>query len=244
MFSLHLNNGTVVPLTSAEREDFIGIFQSISQIAQTADSMTAENLSSVTLTDESGKEQEITGIVLQGFQAVQNPDGTYTGHFYYRGVYEEDKLAKAGKILLGGADATRAQTLRTAIVSMTDALDDETAIAKAQEVPELFDTWSGQDVFYESGKRLIYNGTLYKVLQAHSSQPDWTPEAAPSLFARVLAGQDGTEIGVWEQPDSTNPYMTGDKAHYPTINDPIYESTIDNNVWSPDTYPQGWKLAE
>lgn len=240
MFSLHLNNGTVVPLTSAEHEDFIGIFQSISDIAQTADSMTAENLSSVTLTDENGKEQEITGIVLQGFQAVHNPDGTYTGHFYYRGVYEEGKLAKAGKILLGGADATRAQTLRTAIESLADNLDDEHAV----ELPELFSEWSGSDVFYESGKRLMYHGTLYKVLQAHSSKADWTPETAPSLFARVLAGQDGTEIGVWEQPDSTNPYMTGDKAHYPTINDPIYESTIDNNVWSPDTYPQGWKLAE
>lgn len=237
MFSLHLNNGTVVPLTSAEHEDFIGIFQSISEIAQTADSMTAENLSSVTLTDESGKEQEITGIVLQGFQAVQNPDGTYTGHFYYRGVYEEDKLAKAGKILLGGADATRAQTLRTAIENLADNLDD----AHAVELPELFPEWSGDGVDYGTGKRLLRNGTLYKVLPpGHTSQPTWTPEAAPSLFARVLAGQDGTEIGVWEQPDSTNPYMNGDKAHFPTINDPIYISKIDNNVWAPDVY--GWEL--
>lgn len=234
MFSLHLNNGTVVPLTSAEHEDFIGIFHSISEIARTADSMTAENLSSVTLTDENGKEQEITGIVLQGFQVVANGDGTYTGHFYYRGVYEEDKLAKAGKILLGGADATRAQTLRTAIENLADNLDDEHAV----ELPELFPEWNGSDVFYESGKRLIYNGTLYKVLQAHSSQADWTPETAPSLFARVLPGQDGTEIGEWVQPDSTNPYMMGDKVIY---NGKTYESLIDGNVWSPESYPGGWK---
>lgn len=232
MFTLHLNNGTVVPLTSAEHEDFIGIFQSISEIAQTADSMTAENLSSVTLTDESGKEQEITGIVLQGFQAVQNPDGTYTGHFYYRGVYEEDKLAKAGKILLGGADATRAQTLRTAIESLADNLDDEHAV----ELPELFPEWSGDGVDYGTGKRLFRNGTLYKVLPpGHTSQPDWTPEDAPSLFAEVLAGQEGTEIGEWTQPDSTNPYMTGNRVYYNGI---LYESIIDNNVWAPDIY--GW----
>ena len=233
MYTLLLNNGTSVSLTSAEHEDFIGIFQSITEIAQTADSMTVENLSSVTLIDENGKEQEITGIVLQGFQAVQNPDGTYTGHFYYRGVYEEDRLAKAGKILLGGADATRAQTLRTAIESLADNLDDEHAV----ELPELFPEWSGQDVFYDSGKRLVYNGTLYKVLQAHSSQSDWTPDDAPSLFARVLPGQDGTQIGEWVQPDSTNPYMAGDKVTY---NGNTYESTIDNNVWAPDVY--GWEL--
>ena len=32
-------------------------------------------------------------------------------------------------------------------------------------------------------------------------------------------------------------YRTGDRVIY---NGHIYESTINNNVWSPDTYPQGW----
>lgn len=63
-----------------------------------------------------------------------------------------------------------------------------------------------------------------------------------TLFARVLAGQGGTDIGVWEQPDSTNGYMIGDKVHYPTASDPVYECTIDNNVWSPAAYPAGWKV--
>lgn len=237
MYTLTLKNGNTISLTSAEHEDFIGTFQSISEIAQTAELMTAENLSAVTLTDESGKAQEITGINLQGFQAVQNKDGTYTGHFYYRGVYEEDKLAKAGKILLGGADVTKAAELRNTIDTLADTLDDE----QAMEMPLLFAEWDGNDVFYDAGKRVTYNGTLYKVLQAHSSQATWTPEAAPSLFARVLAGQEGTDIGVWEQPDSTNPYSKGDKV---TFNGKTYESTIDGNVWSPADYPAGWKEVE
>jgi hypothetical protein len=79
-------------------------------------------------------------------------------------------------------------------------------------------------------------------LQNHTSQSDWTPIASPSLWAEVLAGQEGTDIGVWTQPDSTNPYMTGDKVYYPTENDSIYESLIDNNIWSPTDYPSGWKL--
>jgi hypothetical protein len=234
MYTLKLNSGDIIFLTSAEHEDFIGTFQSISEIAQTADAMTAENLSTVTLTDDNGKQQEITAITLQGFQAVANGDGTYTGHFYYRGVYEEDRLAKAGKILLGGADVAKATELRSTIDTLADTLDDE----QAMEMPLLFAEWDGNDVFYDTGKRVTYNGTLYKVLQAHSSQATWTPEAAPSLFAKVLAGQDGTDIGEWVQPDSTNPYMKGDKVTY---NGKTYESTIDNNVWSPDVYPAGWK---
>lgn len=234
MYTLTLKNGNTIPLTSAEHEDFIGTFQSISEIAQTADAMTAENLSAVTLADDNGKQQEITAITLQGFQAVANGDGTYTGHFYYRGVYEEDRLAKAGKILLGGADVTKAAELRSTIDTLADTLDDE----QAMEMPLLFAEWSGNDVFYDTGKRVTYNGALYKVLQAHSSQAGWTPVDAPSLFARVLAGQDGTEIGEWTQPDSTNPYMTGDRV---TFNGKTYESTIDGNVWSPADYPAGWR---
>lgn len=134
----------------------------------------------------------------------------------------------------------KARAMRRAIDNAAEVLTDEQAI----ECADLYREWDGGGVFYESGQRILYNSQLYKVLQAHSSQEDWNPEAAPSLFARVLAGQDGTDIGVWEQPDSTNPYMTGDKVHYPTINDPIYESTIDNNIWSPEAYPAGWRIVE
>lgn len=236
MYTLKLNSGDIISLTSAEREDFIGTFRSISEIAETAELMTAENLSAVTITDESGKEQEITGINLQGFQAVHNPDGTYTGHFYYRGVYEEDRLAKAGKILLGGADADNASVLRSTIESLARTMEDADVVDSPAQF--LFPSFDGNGHFYNAGERILYGGTLYKVLQAHTSQADWTPDAAPSLFARVLAGQDGTDIGEWEQPDSTNPYMTGDKVIY---NGKIYESVIDNNVWSPDVYPAGWK---
>lgn len=41
----------------------------------------------------------------------------------------------------------------------------------------------------------------------------------------------------WTQPDSTNGYSIGDKVLY---NGVIYESLIDNNIWSPEAYPDGW----
>lgn len=88
------------------------------------------------------------------------------------------------------------------------------------------------------GEYIQYNDKLYKVLQAHTVQENWTPEAAPSLFAEVLTDPTGQTILDWVQPNSTNPYMIGDKVKYEGV---IYESLINNNVWSPAAYPAGWK---
>ena len=110
--------------------------------------------------------------------------------------------------------------------------------AQALQVPMLFDDFDGNGVAYEVGKRVLYNGILYKVIQAHTSQAEWTPVAASSLFAKVINETITGEIPDWEQPDSTNAYMKGNKVKF---NGKIYESVIDNNVWSPTAYPSGWK---
>ena len=110
--------------------------------------------------------------------------------------------------------------------------------AQALQVPMLFDEFDGNGVAYEVGKRVLYNDILYKVIQAHTSQAEWTPVAAPSLFAKVINETIDGSIPEFEQPDSTNPYMKGDKVIF---NGKIYESIIDNNVWSPTDYPAGWK---
>ena len=62
--------------------------------------------------------------------------------------------------------------------------------------------------------------------------------AAPSLFAKVINETIDGSIPEFEQPDSTNPYMKGDKVIF---NGKVYESLIDNNVYSPEAYPAGWK---
>jgi chitodextrinase len=113
------------------------------------------------------------------------------------------------------------------------------AIGKAQKVmtdeqalecADLYPEWSGEGNAYTAGDRVVYNDKLYKCLQSHTSQLTWTPTAAPSLWAEILPGQDGTDIGEWVQPDSTNPYMKGDRV---THNGKTWESTIDGNVWEP-----------
>ena len=110
--------------------------------------------------------------------------------------------------------------------------------AQALQVPMLFDEFDGNGVAYEVGKRVLYNDILYKVIQAHTSQAEWTPIAAPSLFAKVINETIDGSIPEFEQPDSTNPYMKGDRVIF---NGKVYESLIDNNVYSPSDYPAGWK---
>ena len=132
-----------------------------------------------------------------------------------------------------------ARHLRKTIEKLSTSLGD----VEALENMELFPNWDGNGKEYTIGERVRDEGTLYKVLTSHTSQTGWKPSEAPSLFAKVLI-PDPDVIPVWEQPDSTNPYMTGDKVHYPDEDGPVYESVIDNNVWSPVSYPAGWKLVE
>ena len=116
-------------------------------------------------------------------------------------------------------------------------LSDEQAL----QVPLMFPKWQVGKA-YVVGDRVLYLGVLYKVLQAHTSQDGWQPDVAPSLFAKNLIVKDeqGEQVDIpeWEQPDSTNPYMTGDKVRF---EGKVYQSLIDNNVWPPSDYPQGWE---
>lgn len=110
----------------------------------------------------------------------------------------------------------------------------------ALTIKEIFPVWSGNSVKYKKGDRVTYELFLYKVLQDHTSQESWKPNISPSLFAKVLTSTSNTPKA-WVQPDSTNPYKKGDRVTY---NGKTYDSVIDNNVWSPDGYPAGWKEVE
>ena len=110
---------------------------------------------------------------------------------------------------------------------------------QAASVPALYSAWE-TGTAYNAGDRRTYVGVLYKCLQAHTSQNDWAPDVAVSLWATVLI-PDPDVIPDWVQPDSTNAYMKDDKVRY---NGVVYRSLIDNNVWSPDAYPAGWEIVE
>ena len=151
----------------------------------------------------------------------------------YTTAQAQDAAQVVTSLFGGPISPDRGAAIRDAIIS---SQTDEQAAA----TPELYPAWdtSGK---YAVGDRRRYDGVLYKCLQAHTGQSDWTPTAAPSLWAKVLVETDEhgeqTTIKEWEQPDSTNSYSKGDKVTY---KGKTYESQIDNNVWSPEAYPAGW----
>ena len=122
-----------------------------------------------------------------------------------------------------------ARKLRPYIEKAAVSLSDEDAL----EAVQLFPAWNSAAT-YAVGDRVRYNDILSSCLTAHTAQADWTPTAAPSLWAKVLI-PDPDVIPEWEQPDSTNPYSAGDKV---THNGKTWVSDIDGNVWEPGVY--GW----
>jgi chitodextrinase len=122
----------------------------------------------------------------------------------------------------------QAYKLRALIEKASASLPDTDAIT----APELFPKWTIKE--YAVGDRVRYGDLLYKCLQNHTSQTDWTPDVAVSLWVRV--DDPSIEFPEWRQPTGAqDAYMKGDKVSYEGKH---YISTVDNNVWSPTTY--GW----
>lgn len=129
--------------------------------------------------------------------------------------------------------SAEAMQYRQLMNKSAESLDDSEAVKS----PMLFKKWEINQS-YTIGKRLCYENKMYKVLQDHTSQSDWTPDIASSLYSQILI-PDPTVIPEWVQPSSTNPYMVGNKVKH---NGNIWASIIDNNVWEPGVY--GWELQK
>lgn len=155
-------------------------------------------------------------------------------------IYEKDgalfvKTEDSKALTELGITNAEATDFRATVDALIQSMSDEEAVASQV----LFPNWQS-DKSYSPNERVRYNGKLYKVLQTHTSQNEWAPDAATSLFACLLIDEENGTIQEWTQPDSTNGYSTGDKVSY---NGAIYKSLIDNNVWSPVDYPAGWQLV-
>ena len=89
-----------------------------------------------------------------------------------------------------------------------------------------------QDDISNGKHRYQYNGKLYKCVQAHTTQADWTPDKTPALWVEVSLD----EFPEWKQPAGAHDaYKKGDKV---THNGKKWSSDVDANVWEPGVY--GW----
>jgi hypothetical protein len=133
----------------------------------------------------------------------------------------------------------QAEAIREAMDIAGATLDDE----KALECVRLYRLWEigkayKKDEFLTYGENGVGDPQLYKVILAHTSQADWTPDIAVSLF--VAIGLDDSGYPVWAQPTGAHDaYNKGDVVNY---NGVLYESLIDGNVYSPEAYPAGWAV--
>ena len=130
-----------------------------------------------------------------------------------------------------------AEQFRKALQMFAASLDDE----KAMEVATIYDVWGpgkayGVGEFITHGTNGVGDPQLYKVVQAHTSQADWTPDVTPALY--VAIGLDEGGYPIWSQPTGAHDaYNKGDIVDY---NGTLHQSLIDGNVYSPDAYPAGW----
>ena len=132
-----------------------------------------------------------------------------------------------------------AEQLRRALQLFAQTL----TVEQALEVATVFPAWEvnhsyavGDIVSY--GENSTGDPQLYKVVQAHTSAAEWTPDAAASLYGAI--GLDDSGYPVWSRPSGAHDaYNTGDIVDY---NGTLYKSLIDGNTWSPDEYPDGWEV--
>lgn len=130
------------------------------------------------------------------------------------------------------------EQIRKALQMFAQTLTDEQAmeistiypayeVGKAYNVNEMF-TYGINDVG---------DPQLYRVVQAHTSQSDWKPDATPALYTPIGLNPQG--YPKWSRPTGAHDaYNTGDIVDY---NGTLYKSLIDGNVWSPEEYPAGWE---
>lgn len=132
-----------------------------------------------------------------------------------------------------------AEQIRRALQMFAMTLTDEQAL----EIPSVYEPWEigksyATNTFLRYGVNNVGDPQLYKVVQAHTSQADWTPDKTASLYTAIGLNDKG--YPVWSKPTGAHDaYNNGDIVDY---NGTLYMSLIDGNVYSPDEYQQGWEV--
>ena len=107
----------------------------------------------------------------------------------------------------------------------------------AAEHAELFQEWA-YPIAYTVGQIRRYKDVLYKCVQTHTSQADWTPDTAVSLWSKT--SDPAEEWPEWSQPvGAHDAYSKGAKVSH---NSKHWTSDVDSNVWEPGVY--GWTEEE
>lgn len=132
----------------------------------------------------------------------------------------------AGELLLKNIEASSIAFVTMAEAGTIDAVT-------AGEHVDVFTEWT-YPVHYKVGNLRKHRDKLYKCIQEHTSQENWGPDVAVSLWCG--AADPYEEWPEWSQPvGAHDAYAKGAKT---SRNDKKWISDIDGNVWEPGVY--GW----
>ncbi len=167
---------------------------------------------------------------------------------------EASGIAFAGKVyhLLGRPDLEGVDTIMLeetdagaeigkaneagSIMFVTMAEGGQIDAATAAEHADLFAPWA-YPINYKAGNIRRYGDKLYRCVKDHTSQEDWTPDPASSLWA--ITADPAEEWPAWSQPvGAHDAYSAGAKVSH---QEKHWISGQDGNVWEPGVY--GWAEA-
>lgn len=169
---------------------------------------------------------------VNGYIAYADDDGQNHLKFDEDRYNEYIKEQKRQESVMKGKQLKQELTEKTVL---NNASDEDAYVMRY-----LYGEWSGDGITYKTNDRLMYNDKFYKVLQDHTSQSDWTPDTASSLYVEIA--DPSNEYPEFKQPTGAHDaYAKGDKI---TFEGKKYVSLIDANTWSPIAYSQGWQLVE
>ena len=173
-------------------------------------------------------------LIVEKYLSAEDDEGNcydwYVIDKHYRYVDETKPLKAENKLLKEQVSAQSAVASITLVaLCEVGTLD----MVTASEHAELFAEWA-YPIAYTVGQLRRYNGKLYKCVQTHTSQADWTPDTAASLWS--VAADPAEEWPAWSQPvGAHDAYAKGDKVSH---NGKHWTSSVDSNVWEPGVY--GW----
>lgn len=143
-------------------------------------------------------------------------------------------MRKSGKAVAESLQTDAANMTRTELYAAEDYIPDFAAAVAKKNMLERKAGMTDGFVCRSSAGRVV------RLIQNYdSSIYTQEPEDLPAQWGFVWSTDP--EKALPFIAISTSPYMTGDCC---TENDIVYRSTIDNNVWAPSAYPQGWEVAE
>lgn len=120
------------------------------------------------------------------------------------------------------------QQIRQIFLKETNILTDDECL----QIKFIFPEWT-HSINYQIGDKILYKKFLYKVLVNHTSSINHLPNTTPSQYEKIKINlNDALE---WEEKI----YSIGDRVKYGSH---IFESLIDNNTWSPESFPNSWQM--